>query len=61
MEQNNIRAQDVTFYSDSYTDIPLFEYCGNPVAVNPDRILKRKAKKLGWKILKFKEVLGAAD
>jgi len=59
LEQNNICPQDVSFYSDSYTDIPLLEYCGNPVAVNPDRILKRKAKKYGWKILKFKDVLGS--
>jgi len=58
MECNNIHADDVSFYSDSYTDIPLLEYCGNPVAVNPDRTLKQKAKKLGWQILKFKEVLG---
>jgi len=58
MEKNNINPQDVSFYSDSYTDIPLLEYCGNPVAVNPDFILLRKAKKSGWKILRFNEVLG---
>ena len=58
MEQNKILPKDVSFYSDSYTDIPLLELCGNPVAVNPDRILARKAKKLGWQILLFKEVLG---
>ena len=59
MENNNILPKDTSFYSDSYTDIPLLEYCGNPVAVNPDRILARKAKKLGWKILRFREVLGS--
>ncbi|MCL2441839.1 MAG: HAD-IB family hydrolase [Treponema sp.] len=58
MECNNIHAKDVSFYSDSYTDIPLLDYCGDPVAVNPDRTLKQKAKKLGWQILNFKEVLG---
>ncbi|MCL2265397.1 MAG: HAD-IB family hydrolase [Treponema sp.] len=58
MENNGIVPADVSFYSDSYTDIPLLEYCGNPVAVNPDRILARQAKKLGWKIMRFKEVLG---
>jgi HAD superfamily hydrolase (TIGR01490 family) len=56
MEKNAIDPQNVSFYSDSYTDLPLLEYCGNPVAVNPDSILKRKAKKLGWKILYFKDV-----
>jgi len=58
METNGIHPKDVSFYSDSYTDIPLLEYCGNPVAVNPDKILARNAKKRGWEILRFKEVLG---
>jgi len=58
MEKNGINPQDTAFYSDSYTDIPLLEYCGNPVAVNPDSTLTRKAKKLGWKIIRFKDVLG---
>jgi HAD superfamily hydrolase (TIGR01490 family) len=58
MECNSVKAQDVSFYSDSYTDLPLLEYCGNPVAVNPDRILVRHARKHSWKILRFKEVLG---
>jgi HAD superfamily hydrolase (TIGR01490 family) len=57
LEKNSIDPQNASFYSDSYTDLPLLEYCGTPVAVNPDRILKRKAKKQGWKILYFKDVL----
>jgi HAD superfamily hydrolase (TIGR01490 family) len=57
LEKNAIDPQNVSFYSDSYTDLPLLEYCGTPVAVNPDSILKRKAKKHGWKILYFKDVL----
>jgi len=58
MENNAIKAQDVSFYSDSYTDLPLLEYCGTPIAVNPDGILARKARKRGWKILRFEDVLG---
>jgi HAD superfamily hydrolase (TIGR01490 family) len=58
MENNAVNPQNVSFYSDSYTDLPLLEYCGNPVAVNPDSILASKAKKRGWKILHFKDVLG---
>jgi len=58
MERNSIRPEDASFYSDSYTDIPLLEYCGNPVAVNPDRILLEKANELKWKVVNFKEVLG---
>jgi len=58
MESNGINPQNVSFYSDSYTDLPLLEHCGTPVAVNPDGILARKARKRGWKILRFTEVLG---
>ena len=58
LEQNGFNPSDIFFYSDSYVDIPLLEYCGNPVAVNPDRRLKREAKKRGWKIKCFKELLG---
>jgi HAD superfamily hydrolase (TIGR01490 family) len=57
--RNNINAADVSFYSDSYTDIPLLQACGRPVAVNPDHILYREAKKREWEILRFSEVLGA--
>jgi HAD superfamily hydrolase (TIGR01490 family) len=60
MERNSVGTQDISFYSDSYTDIPLLEYSGNPVAVNPDHILARHAKKHGWKVLRFKEVIGTA-
>jgi len=58
LEKNGYKKEDVSFYSDSYTDIPLLEYCGNPVAVNPDGILAGEAKKRGWKILRFTDVIG---
>ena len=58
LEKNGVKREDVSFYSDSYTDIPLLEYCGNPVAVNPDKILLREAKSRGWKIMRFKDVIG---
>jgi len=53
LERNNLLPEEVSFYSDSYVDIPLLEFCGRPVAVNPDRALTRKAKKHGWEILRF--------
>jgi HAD superfamily hydrolase (TIGR01490 family) len=55
----NIAPVNVWFYSDSYTDIPLLEYCGSPVAVNPDRILRKKARKQGWNIMRFRHTLGS--
>ncbi|MDX6200078.1 MAG: hypothetical protein QOJ79_3229 [Actinomycetota bacterium] len=35
-------------YSDSYTDAPMLEAVGHPVAVNPDRVLAKLAKERGW-------------
>ncbi len=40
-------------YSDSYTDLPMLEAVGHPVAVNPDRVLQRIAKDRGWEVVRF--------
>jgi HAD superfamily hydrolase (TIGR01490 family) len=40
-------------YSDSMTDLPLLEAVGHPVAVNPDRGLRRVALQRGWPVLRF--------
>jgi HAD superfamily hydrolase (TIGR01490 family) len=44
-----------TAYSDSHTDLPFLEAVGHPVAVNPDRSLRRTARDRGWPILEFSE------
>jgi HAD superfamily hydrolase (TIGR01490 family) len=41
-------------YSDSFTDLPMLEAVGNPVAVNPDRELRREAEKREWQIRYFR-------
>jgi HAD superfamily hydrolase (TIGR01490 family) len=53
--RNSLCPKDAWFYSDSYTDIPLLEICGKPVAVNPDSTLAKAAKKHGWDIMRFTE------
>jgi HAD superfamily hydrolase (TIGR01490 family) len=40
-------------YSDSYTDLPMLEAVGHPVAVNPDRVLLRLATERGWEVRSF--------
>jgi HAD superfamily hydrolase (TIGR01490 family) len=40
-----------TAYSDSHTDLPFLELVGRPVAVNPDRELRRVAAERGWPVL----------
>ena len=42
-----------TAYSDSHTDLPFLEAVGHPVAVNPDRELRRIARERGWPVLEF--------
>ncbi|GHV88533.1 hypothetical protein AGMMS50267_08930 [Spirochaetia bacterium] len=59
LKERALPPEDVWFYSDSYTDLPLMEFCGHPVAVNPDHILERVAKRRGWPVLRFRETLGA--
>jgi HAD superfamily hydrolase (TIGR01490 family) len=48
-----------TAYSDSHTDLPFLEAVGHPVAVNPDRALRRIAAARGWPILDFGRRRGA--
>ena len=40
-------------YTDSYTDAPMLEAVGHPVAVNPDRVLARLARERGWEVAAF--------
>jgi HAD superfamily hydrolase (TIGR01490 family) len=43
-------------YSDSVTDLPMLEVVGHPVAVNPDRALRRIARMRGWDIRRFERL-----
>lgn len=43
-------------YSDHYSDIPLLEVVGSPVAVNPDDKLRQEAQKHNWPILHWKKI-----
>jgi HAD superfamily hydrolase (TIGR01490 family) len=47
-------------YSDSHTDVPFLEAVGHPVAVNPDRQLRKIAERRSWPILRFRERLPRA-
>jgi HAD superfamily hydrolase (TIGR01490 family) len=52
-EKLDIDLEHSYAYSDSITDLPMLEVVGNPVAVNPDRDLRREAEKRGWQIRFF--------
>ncbi len=51
MDEHGKNLQGSWFYSDSHNDLPLLSVVDHAVAVNPDDILQRKAKKRGWQIL----------
>ena len=53
LESERIPPESCSFYSDSIYDLPLMEAVGDPVPTNPDILLARHAKRLGWKILDF--------
>lgn len=44
---------DCHAYSDSATDLPLLEAVGHPVAVNPDKALRKEALDRGWEVRDF--------
>jgi HAD superfamily hydrolase (TIGR01490 family) len=47
------RLDECYAYSDSVTDLPMLAAVGHPVAVNPDRPLRREAATRGWPVLDF--------
>jgi phosphoserine phosphatase len=52
-EQENIDLSVSYAYSDSESDLPMLRAVGNPVAVNPDRVLEEVARAEGWRIMRF--------
>jgi hypothetical protein len=53
-EAEGIDLSESYAYSDSITDRPMLEAVGHPVAVNPDRDLRKLAEKRGWQIRDFR-------
>jgi HAD superfamily hydrolase (TIGR01490 family) len=55
-ELTGIDLATSTAYSDSHTDLPFLEAVGKPVAVNPDRELRRIALERDWPVLEFTDL-----
>lgn len=51
-DRDGIDLAASTAYSDSLADLPFLETVGRPVAVNPDRALRRAALARGWEVLR---------
>ena len=53
-ERAGVDLQASYAYSDSISDLPMLETVGHPVAVNPDKDLRREAEARGWDIRDFR-------
>jgi HAD superfamily hydrolase (TIGR01490 family) len=54
LQENQQRADNSYFYSDSINDLPLLLQVTYPVAVDPDAKLREQAIKRGWKIISLR-------
>jgi HAD superfamily hydrolase (TIGR01490 family) len=50
-QDGGVALANCAFYTDSYSDLPVLEAVGRPVAVNPDRRLRRTAVQRGWELV----------
>jgi HAD superfamily hydrolase (TIGR01490 family) len=53
-ERVGVDLEGAYAYSDSVTDVPMLEAVGHPVAVNPDRELRKVSEERGWDIRDFR-------
>lgn len=51
LEGNEIEWEQSFAYGDSYSDLPVLELVGNPVAVKPEERLKRIAEERNWTVM----------
>ena len=54
LKDTNHNLENSYFYSDSINDKPLLDLVTNPVAVDPDELLKQAAEENGWPIISLR-------
>lgn len=59
-ERHRWNLADCYAYSDSFTDLPMLEAVGHPVAVNPDKALRKVATERDWPVLEFRKPVALA-
>ncbi len=60
-EAEGLDLAESSAYSDSYTDLPMLEAVGHPVAVNPDRVLAKVAREREWEVMQFTKPVRLRD
>ncbi|MGH9040485.1 MAG: HAD family hydrolase, partial [Acidimicrobiia bacterium] len=53
VELGTADLSEATAYSDSTSDLPMLNAAGRPVAVNPDRRLRKMATEAGWPVVRL--------
>lgn len=53
-ETHGLAMHESSFYTDSYTDLPLLEHVGFPYVVNPDPRLRWEARRRRWPVLDWR-------
>ena len=53
LQGSGTKLSGCSFYSDSYSDLPLLSVVGRPIVVTPDRLLRREALAQSWPILEW--------
>ncbi len=53
-EARGVRLSESTFYTDSFTDLPMLERVGRPRVVHPDLRLRLEARRRGWPVLDWR-------
>ena len=48
---NGLKVNQSIFYSDSINDLPMFDVCGVPIAVNPDDKLRKIAEERSFRVI----------
>jgi HAD superfamily hydrolase (TIGR01490 family) len=54
LDENGLNLDGSWFYSDSRNDLPLLSRVSNPVAVDPDPILRAEAEARGWPVISLR-------
>ncbi|WP_305907418.1 HAD family hydrolase [Methylomarinum sp. Ch1-1] len=54
LQHSNESMKNSWFYSDSHNDLPLLQQVDNPVAVDPDDILREHAEQAGWPVISLR-------
>ncbi|GLU40300.1 HAD family hydrolase [Pseudomonas sp. NBRC 100443] len=55
LQETGMSLDGSYFYSDSRNDLPLLEVVANPVAVDPDEVLRATAQERGWPVLSLRD------